>query len=107
MDDAVDQLAADLVEDLGADVRVGKMFGRSAVLYRGKLIACFVPTGCTIPLDDPEHAAALALDGATLFDPSGKGRPMKVWVVLGPEHAAHLPRFARAAARRIDALLDA
>ncbi|MCW2920405.1 MAG: hypothetical protein JWL76_279 [Thermoleophilia bacterium] len=105
--DAAEQLTADLAEDLGADVRAGKMFGRDAVMYRGKAIACFIPDGCTIPLDDPEHADALALSGAKLFDPSGKGRPMKAWVVLGPEHAGRVTEFARAAARRIDGLLDA
>ena len=34
-------------------------------------------------LPDPDaHARALALDGAHLFDPCGKGRPFKEWVVV-------------------------
>ena len=57
--------------------------------------------------DFPEHAQAMSLAGAKLFDPSGKGRPMKAWVVLGPAHAARVPALALAAARPIDGLLDA
>ena len=34
-------------------------------------------------LPDPAaHAQALALDGAHLFDPGGKGQPFKEWVVV-------------------------
>jgi hypothetical protein len=100
------ELAARLSEHLGADVRAGKMFGKEAVMYRGKAIACAQPYGFVIPLDDPEHTEAMALSGAKLFDPSGKGRPMKAWVVVGNEHAEHWERLALASARRIDALLD-
>ena len=49
-------------------------------------------------LTDPDaHAQALALAGAHLFDPSGKGRPFKEWVVVPPAHAAQWGQFAESA----------
>ena len=51
-----------------------------------------------LALTDPNaHAQALALAGAHLFDPSGKGRPFKEWVVVPPTHAAQWPQFAESA----------
>ena len=39
-------------------------------------------------LTDPEaHRRALALPGAHLFDPSGRGEPFRQWVVVPPEQA--------------------
>ncbi len=40
------------------------------------------------------HAEALALAGSVLFDPSGKGRPMKDWVVVNADHEPRLGDFA-------------
>jgi len=41
------------------------------------------------------HERALALDGAHLFDPSGKGQPFKEWVVVPEAHAAEWEGFAQ------------
>lgn len=39
----------------------------------------------------PQHTDALALSGARLFDPSGRGRPMREWAeVLVPVPIAAL-----------------
>ena len=39
-------------------------------------------------LTDPgDHARALAVPGAHLFDPSGRGEPFRQWVVVPPEEA--------------------
>jgi hypothetical protein len=40
------------------------------------------------------HAEALALPGAELFDPSGKGRPFKDWVSVPVAHAGRWPGLA-------------
>lgn len=51
-----------------------------------------------------DHAQALALDGAHLFDPSGKGRAMKEWVQVPHMHVAHWPRFEDASHRYVSTL---
>ena len=48
-------------------------------------------------LTGEDHAAALALEGAELFDPSGMGRAMKEWVVVPPDQAEAWPDLADAA----------
>lgn len=50
-------------------------------------------------LEEPEHAEALGLDGAKLFDPSGRGRPFKQWVQVPARHRVTWVRFAEAALR--------
>ena len=50
-----------------------------------------------LKLASDAHSNALSLDGAQLFDPSGKGRPMKEWVQLPYEYADRWGEFAKAA----------
>ena len=89
----------ELVDDLCArndDVEPSQMMGMPCVKRGGKLVAGFASgTGLAqdeeamvFKLADPEaHARALALEGAHLFDPGGKGRPFKEWVVVPIAHA--------------------
>jgi len=44
--------------------------------------------------DAGEHAAAMALEGAHLFDPGGNNRPFKEWVVVPEAHASDWSRLA-------------
>lgn len=75
----------------------GKLFGMPC-LKRGKKAALGAYDGGVVfKLEGPAHAQALALDGAVLFDPGGKGRPMKAWVVVGPEHREQWLSLAMAA----------
>ncbi len=74
-----------LKEELaGAGVVEGAMFGTRALTLGGKALACLSGNEFAVKLrrDTPEIEAALALEGAELFDPSGKGRPFKDWVLL-------------------------
>jgi hypothetical protein len=90
----------DLVGDLlarNADVETAKMMGMPCVKRGGKMVAGFwaAERAMTFKLPDPaEREAALALDGARLFDPSGAGRPMKEWVAVPATHADEWPRLA-------------
>ena len=43
------------------------------------------------------HKDALSLDGAQLFDPSGKKRPMKEWVQLPFDYSKDWKKFSKAA----------
>lgn len=77
------QVGAELA-DLG--VRVSRMMGSPALKDRaGKVFANLLKDGAMafrLVRDTPEHAAALQLAGACLFDPSGQGRVVKDWVVV-------------------------
>jgi hypothetical protein len=90
----------ELCDDLTArhpEVERTKMMGMPSLKANGRLIAGFVAAedAMAFKLTDPDaHAAALALSGAHLFDPSGRGRPMRQWVVVPPAHAARWPELA-------------
>ena len=101
----------ELVDDLCArndDVEPSQMMGMPCVKRGGKLVAGFASgTGLkrnedamVFKLPDPAaHARALALDGAHLFDPGGKGRPFKEWVVVPVAHADQWDALAQDALR--------
>ena len=90
----------ELVDDLlvrHADAQRSQMMGMPCVKRRGKLALGFVraESALVVKLADPvAHARALALDGAHLFDPGGKGRPFKEWVVVPAAHAAEWESLA-------------
>jgi len=91
----------ELVDDLCArndDVEPSQMMGMPCVKRSGKMVAGFTRGAMVFKLPDPAaHAQALALDGAHLFDPSGKGQPFKEWVVVPAAHAAEWESFAELA----------
>lgn len=78
-DERFDDLAAQFAD---AGVTTGALFGKRALKLQGKAIACLKGDDLAFRLGEgtAAHAAALALDGAELFDPSGKHRPFKDWV---------------------------
>jgi hypothetical protein len=75
----------------------GAMFGMPTIKFGGKGFAGLFGDAFVFKLGGSTHAAALALSGAELFDPSGMGRPMKEWVVVPPAHAKRWSTFAHAA----------
>ena len=102
----------ELVDDLCArndDVEPSQMMGMPCVKRGGKMVAGFAAgkalarteqaeDAMVFKLPDPDtHARALALEGAHLFDPGGKGRPFKEWVVVPVAHAAEWESLADAA----------
>lgn len=82
----------------------GQMMGMPTLYLSGKAFAGLWGDAMVFKLDGDDHAAALALDGAALFDPSGVGRPMKAWVRVPVAHCAEWPRLARAGARSLPAV---
>ena len=96
-----------IAADLGATNAVvsGQMMGMPCLKHNGKMFAGFHQGAMTFKLRQPEHAAALALPGAHLFDPSGAGRPMKEWVEVPAEHADQWPALAREALHYLAATL--
>ena len=76
-------------------VQLSQMMGMPCVKARGKMVAGFTRGAMVFKLTDPEqHAEALALDGAHLFDPSGQGKPFRQWVVVPAAHADRWEAFA-------------
>jgi len=74
----------------------GKMFGMPCLKNsNGKAFAGFFEDEMVFKLGGANHAEALALSGARLFDPSERGRPMKEWVVVPIEHVSRWLEFAR------------
>ena len=95
----------ELVDDLCArndDVEPSQMMGMPCVKRNGKMVAGFSKSadGMVFKLPDRDaHARALALEGAHLFDPSGKGQPFKEWVVVPVAQAAEWESLAGHALR--------
>jgi hypothetical protein len=94
-----DEIADDLVAR-NDDVELARMMGMPCVNRAGKMVAGFTASAgaMVFKLPDPDQRdAALALEGAQLFDPSGQGRPFKEWVQVPAAHADRWPEFAEAA----------
>jgi hypothetical protein len=71
----------------------GAMFGMPCLKRSGKAFAGSFDGGLVVKLGQPEHAQALKLKGAQLFDPSGSGRVMKEWVVIPSAHKSKWVKF--------------
>ncbi|MFK7969155.1 MAG: hypothetical protein AB8F95_02255 [Bacteroidia bacterium] len=76
----------------------GQLFGKPCYKLNGKAFCCFFKNEMVFKLTGEDHQEALSFDGAQLFDPSGKGRPMKEWVQLPYDYQEHWTRFAESAA---------
>jgi hypothetical protein len=102
MADDARQLYDDVVDEITATSPAisGKMFGMPTLKNGTKAFAGFSDNAMVFKLGRQDHAEALALPGARLFDPMG-GRPMKEWVVVPATHASKWLELARAAMRYV------
>lgn len=74
-----------------------QMFGKPCFKINGKAFICFFQEEMVFKLQGEVHKEALALEGAQLFDPSGKNRPMKAWVQVPFEHSGEWSALAKEA----------
>ncbi len=74
------------------------LFGKSCIKIAGKSCVALFHDSVVFKLSGDSHMMALGLSGAVLWDPSGKGRPMREWVSVPHCHAAHWLALANAAA---------
>lgn len=79
------------------DVVRGKMFGKHCLVADGKVIAVLFQGDVVFKLRGDDHAEALQLEGAHLWDPRGKGHPMREWVQVPVAHSSTYGRFTRSA----------
>jgi TfoX/Sxy family transcriptional regulator of competence genes len=63
-------------------VRTIQMFGGVAALINGHIFGGLFARSIIVRLSPADHQAAMALDGAELFDPMGNGRAMTDTVLL-------------------------
>ena len=94
----------EIVDDLAPrGVLSGALFGARSLTFDGTAFACLKGGHLAVKLGAgrPAHDAALELEGASLFDPSGKGRPFKDWVAVP---AAQSEEWGRLAEAGLDAL---
>ncbi|WP_378148028.1 hypothetical protein ACFJGV_07535 [Cnuibacter sp. UC19_7] len=104
-DEAVSEFArlADELIDGGAPVERGMMMGRPILKLGGRMFAALShdAVGFTLGASTPEHAAALAIEGADLFDPGLSGRAFKDWVAIPLDRSDRWPETAAAAIAHI------
>ncbi len=62
------------------NIEVGQMFGKQCVKVNGSAFAAFQNDCMVFKLEGSSHQKALLERDAKLWDPSGKGRPMKEWI---------------------------
>jgi hypothetical protein len=84
-------------------VETVKMFGGVAAKVNGNLFAGLFGRSTMIWLPEPDRAAALALDGATMFDPMGNGRVRSDKVMLPEKIMQEPPALRRWIARAFKA----
>jgi hypothetical protein len=98
MSDATEKyevLIATLLDQPG--ITQSQMFGKACLKKDGKAFIAQHKDVVIFKLSGTAHEAALAIEGAALWDPSGKGRPMKAWVAVPASQSRHFKKLAEAA----------
>ena len=79
------------------EVTTGKWFGKLCLKVGGKVFAALWGGDMAFKLTGEAHSEALQVEGAHLFDPRGKGHPMKEWVQIPAARSSTWSHFARRA----------
>ena len=82
----------------------GQLFGKPCFKINKKAFVCFFQNEMVFKLPKEPHSEALSLDGAKLFDPSGKNRPMKEWVQVPFEYKEMWANFSTEAMNYVAAI---
>ena len=78
-------------------VTAGQMFGKPCLKVNGKAFVAQHHGTVVFKLTSPQLEKALAVEGAVLWDPSGKARPMKEWVAIPASECKNYRALANAA----------
>ena len=79
------------------DAEEGVLFGKPCLKIAGKAFVAAFKGSVVFKLAADDREKALSLRGSALWDPSGKKRPMKEWVVVTPAHESKWLALARRA----------
>lgn len=86
----------------------GTMFGHRTLTVGSKAFCVELDQDVVYKLAGEDHAEALEREGSHLFDPSGRGRPMREWVQVRAEGMRDEHELlALAACEYVRTLLDA
>lgn len=80
-----------------AGIKKSNAFGAPCLKVRGKMFACWWGEGMVFKLDAETFADGLKLKGAHIFNPAGKGKGMKQWLVLPYAQRAKWRAYTQAA----------
>jgi hypothetical protein len=83
------------------EVTTGKWFGKPCLKVGGKVFAALWGGEMAFKLTGEAHAKALQVEGAQLFDPRGKGHPMKEWVQIPAAQSSTWNYFAQLACQYV------
>jgi hypothetical protein len=78
-------------------VSLGEMLGHPALVYGDKAFAVFDGAHLALKLNEEQYRAAMALPNSTLWDPSGRHRPMTNWVRIAPSERPYWSGLVHAA----------
>ena len=78
-------------------VAAGQMFGKACLKINGKAFVAQHRDTVVFKLSGTAREEALSLPGAVLWDPSGRGHPMKEWIALPEGQSKNYGPFANAA----------
>lgn len=89
----------EVLAEFGSQPNVVKveMFGKHCLKADGKVTAVLFEGDLVFKLAGEAHAQALQLEGAHLWDPRGKGHPMREWMQVPVAHSSAYGRLAREA----------
>lgn len=80
---------------------VSKTFGTPTLKINGKVFAGLEKNDMIFKLTGEDHAKALKMKGAKLFDPMKNGKAMKEWVQVPAAHSKHWLMFAESALKYV------
>jgi hypothetical protein len=75
------------------------MFGKPGLKINRNAFACLLDGDLVLKLSGNDHANALKLKGAALWDPGKMNRPMKEWIQIPTSHQKEWNDFALASLR--------